>query len=391
MKNLFLTSQKGAVAVIFAIVLTVLMGFVGFAIDIGNLCNIRTRMQNAVDAAVCGGGLKLPDQNQAQTQANALITSNGFDPANATVTFTADTQRNPVPSAPEINCSLTNNVPTYFMGLFGLKTVAITTKAEGILQNGTAGGPFKYAILSGDPNNPLTLSGAGLQVTGSVHANNVLKVTGSGITISHAAEGLKGVNISGAGNNIGSAGADTLSDITIGGAGNKVGSLTDGVTNVDIPDYSQQIKDIAIANNNIYNSGKIFSGAGISVNNNVYVQGDATIDGAGFTDTGAILADGDITLTGAGMTISGSNQVCLYSENGNITVSGAGISCGNNQSSSIIYAPNGTVTFNGAGITFQGYIVAQNVVCNGAGLKINGTGFPVTSLPAANSHVKLIE
>ena len=53
MKKYFWKSQEGAAAVIVALILTVLLGFVGLAIDTGNLYVIRTQMQNAVDAAVC--------------------------------------------------------------------------------------------------------------------------------------------------------------------------------------------------------------------------------------------------------------------------------------------------------------------------------------------------
>ena len=94
MENHFLRNQKGGVAVIVALMLPVLLGFIGLAFDIGNLYCIRTQMQNAVDAAVCGGGLKLPDQGQATTQANLFITNNKFTPASGQPTFDpADTKK----------------------------------------------------------------------------------------------------------------------------------------------------------------------------------------------------------------------------------------------------------------------------------------------------------
>jgi hypothetical protein len=42
------------------------------------------------------------------------LTANNFAPANATVAFAQDTVKNPA-DAPETNCTLTTNVPTYFI------------------------------------------------------------------------------------------------------------------------------------------------------------------------------------------------------------------------------------------------------------------------------------
>ena len=70
MKKHFWKDPKGSIAVMVALMLTGLMGFVGLAVDLGNLYVVRTRMQNAVDAAVCAGGLQLTDQSKATTQAN---------------------------------------------------------------------------------------------------------------------------------------------------------------------------------------------------------------------------------------------------------------------------------------------------------------------------------
>ena len=172
MRENFWQDQKGSAMVLFSLLFAVLMGFVGIALDIGHLCVVKTKMQNAVDAAVCGGGLKLPDTSQATILAQSLITSNGFNPNDAPITFTQDTVKNPG-NLPEINCSLTNNVPTYFMGLFGFQSVSLTASAEAILQSGSASGPFNYTIFSGSETLDLILNGS-QTVTGSIHSNDDL-------------------------------------------------------------------------------------------------------------------------------------------------------------------------------------------------------------------------
>ena len=185
-------------AVLVGIMLPVLIGFLGLALDVGHLVIVRTQMQNAVDAAVCAGCLKLASpiptgQAQATTEANSILTANNFSPANAKVTFTQDTVRNPA-NALETNCSLTNNVPTYFMKVLGISTVSLAAHAEAIVESklqSYPGGPFNYTIFS---NKKLTINGTE-KIQGSAHSNAQLNVNGSqGFVITQAAEGAKGVS-----------------------------------------------------------------------------------------------------------------------------------------------------------------------------------------------------
>jgi len=376
MREHFLKSQKGAAAVIVALTLTVLMGFAGFALDIGNLYNVKTKMQNAVDAAVCAGGLELPNTSQATAQAKSLITANNFDPDSATVTFTQDTVKNPG-NAPEINCTMTHTVQTNFMGLLGFQSVRVAALAEGIIQN-TAGqsGPFNYTIFSGSPSYTLTLNGS-QTVKGSVHSNDKLLINGSS-QISGAAEGVNHVTVNGS-NDIGSVMSGSVQDITTNGS-NNIGSELGGATNIDMPDYSQQIADSAA---HVYNSSQTFNGS-VNIDGSIYVNGNVILNGS-IDSTGAVLATGNITVNGSSH-ISGSNQAFLYSSNGNITVNGSSLF--DNNSSAIIYAPNGTIIINGS-VNIHGRVIGNKVLINGSG-NFNGIDYPVTSLPAGKPHVKLI-
>ena len=156
-------------------------------------------MQNAVDAAVCAGCMQLSTpipagQGAATTEANSILTTNGFAAANATVTFTQDAQKN-ASNAPEINCTLTDSVSTYFIKVLGIATVNMTAYAEAIRVSALEkypGGPFNYAVFS---NNDLVINGSD-QIQGSVHSNGQLTVNGS-LNISQAAEGWKGVTANG--------------------------------------------------------------------------------------------------------------------------------------------------------------------------------------------------
>lgn len=355
-----------------AVVGLVLFAFLGLALDVGNLVVVKIQMQNAVDAAVSSGALNLPNQAQATAAATSLLTRKNFGSITPTVTFSQDTVKNSS-NYPEINCSLTNNVPTYFMRVLGFSTISLTATAEAILVN-NPGGPFNYTFFS---NLDLPIKGS-QNIKGSAHSNHNLTINGS-VNISGVAEGATGETINGSGN-IGSAVADTVKDIRVNGPYN-IGSESGGAKNIPLSnyDYSQQIASTATT----YNSDQTFNG-NVNINRNISVNGNVILNGS-INGTGVILATGNITVNGSA-TICGSNQLFIYSSGGNIIINASdNIACGN--SSVILYAPNGTVTVNGS-CKINGHIIANSITLNGSE-NVDGNDYPVKSLSFFN-HAKLI-
>ena len=70
---LTLKDQKGTVIVLFALTLTVLLGFTALAIDIGDLYVGRNELQNAADAAALAGALLLPDTTAAGNNSATVV------------------------------------------------------------------------------------------------------------------------------------------------------------------------------------------------------------------------------------------------------------------------------------------------------------------------------
>jgi cytoskeletal protein CcmA (bactofilin family) len=386
----FRKSQKGTVAILVGVMMPVMIGFIGLALDVANLVAVRTEMQNTVDAAVCGGCLKLTlpipgGQAQAKTEANSLIASNNFSSADATLTFTQDTVRNPA-NAPEINCTLTNAVPTHFMQVLGIATVNLNAYAEAILESKAEnypGGPFNYTIFS---NTKLTING-NEYIQGSVHSNGHLRLNGS-LTITQRAEGYTGVTATGTSLTVGSLGANTTNEIKQDG---NIPQFA-GVQNIAMPNYTQQVLDTPGLTT--YNGDQAFNG-NLNISGNIYVNGNVTIGGT-ITDTGAILATGNITVSGKS-TISGANQVFLYSSGGQITINGDD-GFGSGASSVVAYAPandgtaDGTITINGTN-HLNGHVIGNSITINGGddiyGLD-QGNDYPITSL-TLGYHAKLID
>lgn len=78
--------RRGTIAVLFAIVLVVLLGFLAVAVDTGMMLLRRTELQGAADAAVlaAAGVLAQPDVTESEVVAEALefLGTNGIDPNN---------------------------------------------------------------------------------------------------------------------------------------------------------------------------------------------------------------------------------------------------------------------------------------------------------------------
>ena len=130
--------EEGSALVVGIFSLTVLLGFLGLAMDVGNLVYTKTRMQNAVDAAAYAGGLSLPSTSSATTQATSILHSNGFPSVTPTVDFAMDATCNPS-SLPEINVSMSQTVNTFFMCLLGQSTVNLQASVKAVQVGGTAG------------------------------------------------------------------------------------------------------------------------------------------------------------------------------------------------------------------------------------------------------------
>ena len=358
----YLQDQKGAILVLFSLMLVVLLLFVGLVIDVGNLYVQRIKMQNTADAAVGSGALQLSGgQALAITAAKTAISKNGFNQNIATIDFNVDTVHNKGGS-PEINVTLTQNVPTYFMLLAGFPTVKISVLSKGITSGG--GGPFGYGVFSGGTNT-LNLNYATYK--GSVYSGGNLNFNGGGIKV----EGS----------------VDAIGSVTgYPGNGNTVtGSVKTHTTPQIMPDYTSLISSAATK----YNAGGGTYSLNGTIANSAYVtNGNVTIGNTStttFSNTEVIMADGNITINSGNVTLGGSNQIFIYSRTGNITFNGGG---GNwNQGTVVAYAPNGTINTGGGNTPFRS-VVAKAINISGGSINVN-SNIALTSL-VLPSHVAII-
>lgn len=119
--------EAGQIIVIFVLMLTVLIGLVGIAIDVTYAWRNGLQIQRAADAAAMAGVVYLPgDIATATVRADAIATSNGYT-AGSGLTVTV----NPNPANDrQLDVTITAPVQTFFVRLFGINQWTVTRQAR---------------------------------------------------------------------------------------------------------------------------------------------------------------------------------------------------------------------------------------------------------------------
>ncbi len=128
-----ITSERGAVLPLMALMLVVLMGAAAMAIDLGWLFWQSIEIQHGADAAALAGVIYEPDQRtEAHTEALAAATTNGYDDSSAGTTVSVlDFIDDPaqVEHNGQLRVTVTHSVDTFFLPVFGLNSIDIERTA----------------------------------------------------------------------------------------------------------------------------------------------------------------------------------------------------------------------------------------------------------------------
>ena len=156
--------QTGQVLVITALCMVVLLGFVGFAIDVGHLRLVKSQMQSAADAAALAGGLEIrvcsttPGCSAMQAAVKTAMTENGFSGSTFLSNCTGSPGSGVTVMLNDPPCSnksdpnsgntkyveavVTENVTTSFSRIFGFNNIKVSARAEAM----RGIGPCIYAL-----------------------------------------------------------------------------------------------------------------------------------------------------------------------------------------------------------------------------------------------------
>ncbi len=170
-------SQRGQMVVITALLVPVLLGLVGIALDAGLLISERTKLQRAADAAALAGAGGLPDYSTATTMALQWSGENDYSHGEGSTIVNVTTNYDGDPD--KIEVEIDSEASTVFLKIFGLNSVPVSARAVALRDTG--GG--YYTIFANDNtcngSDTLVVSGSAIAVQGRVHSNALLRVSGS--------------------------------------------------------------------------------------------------------------------------------------------------------------------------------------------------------------------
>lgn len=116
-------NNKGSISIILCIAMVVLLGFTAYTVDIGLIYIEKTKLCNAIDAAVLAASLELPQNpTNARVVAMDYISKNDVDPNGVVIGISADNK--------SIEIDGIRNVKHLFAPVIGIDSSNITGSAK---------------------------------------------------------------------------------------------------------------------------------------------------------------------------------------------------------------------------------------------------------------------
>lgn len=172
-----LREEKGSVAVIMALMFTVLMGFASLVVDVGNLYLNKSRLSNIADAAALAAAQDLPGE-----PAQAVLTADNYAASNGSPGDRVQASVNSGNTV--VTVTVTRTVPLFFAKVFNLLSsdVSATSRAANQVVTGISGTvPFSVEKQNFIYGNLYTLKEGG--GSGSNGDYGALSLGGSGASV----------------------------------------------------------------------------------------------------------------------------------------------------------------------------------------------------------------
>ncbi|MCR5704624.1 MAG: Tad domain-containing protein [Eubacterium sp.] len=156
--------ERGATAVIVALMLVVLLGAVALVVDLGRGYTLKAQMQSACDLAALAGAKKLPDQTQANLVAKQFAKDNGFDSASVEI----------LDGGTKVKVSIKQTENTLFAGVLGVNKMDVGCHAIAGIDASPVSQKinpfFNYLLFHSGTTGTMTISSS-LEAYGSIHSN----------------------------------------------------------------------------------------------------------------------------------------------------------------------------------------------------------------------------
>jgi len=328
-KHLRLRAEKGAIIILTALLLPLILATTGFAIDLGNVYIHHSQLQNMADAAALAGASKLGvSAAEAKRLASAYVDANQ---TNLTVSATADPETPWKNDAKKIRVTLTQAVPTYFLHYFVSNDFHITAHATAAYTAGSGGYSLFDNLISAGSNGLYFANSNGKTLDGKIEYSN---------DYSHQ---------------------DTISTST--GTPNDI--TRNAALNLAPSDLTAYIQSLASSVTKLDQNHQNFTLSQLTSKVTYAVQASSITVDTPALDVEIIIVDGNASNFNYSGTVdmkTTNKMVILFSLNGDISLS---IPSGSSNFRGIVYAPNGTVIVNGNGGNFYGSIVGKRVEIQG--------------------------
>ncbi len=385
---IFLRDESGQSLIIFALTITLLLGFLAVVVNIGLYSYKKQMLQNAADAAALAGAQELPQTLAASAAALSIAMKNGVgeDEVKIEVPYNGDS------SLIEVTCE---SGPDYVLkNILGFNQKTISASA---LAQKSSDSCFDYGVFSSSMN----IQGSNSKIYGNIHVNGDFSISSANITITGDVMCSGNVNISGS--NISVKGLCQGKKVVVGYGLDVPNRLEKAADVQEMPDISPPLRSAAVAAGSYYSSSVTLNSWEntfyLTPNSPVYIDGNLTINGQLIVNgqgiiyaTGSISVSNDVILNGEGASLmlyassSASNAI-------NLT---GGIITKNSTSTSphcILYAPNGghNLPALNPSIPITGAIIGNRVVLNSGISIISDPGQAVENGAVVKGTVKLIQ
>jgi hypothetical protein len=156
--------ESGQAAIMAVLGLTCILGFVGFATDVGVLLHAKRNLQIAADAAALAGANEITiDSTQIVAAGKAASATNGFTDGSNSVTVAINNPPSLGPHATGPNKAIyveaivTQTQPTFFMRVLGFTSMPVSARA--VAFNGANNGSGCLHALNGSAPDTINLQG----------------------------------------------------------------------------------------------------------------------------------------------------------------------------------------------------------------------------------------
>ena len=352
--------ESGQTLILVALGLTCILGFVGFATDVGVLLHAKRNLQIAADAAALAGANQINiDSTKIVAAAKAASAQNGFTDGVNSVTVTPSNGPADGPhagNASYVEAIVTQTQPTFFMRLFNFTSMPVSARA--VAFNGANNGSGCLHALNNNAPDTINLQG---HFTVDAPGCQVLDNSSDpcGLDFTGAAGNLTAGSVSVAGGSCGHVSDSNPPPV-------KGPQVSDPLANTYKPLTAAQVGTCSAPPSG-NNWGPAAAGGTVCYSGNISINNNVVLAKGTYVFTGSLGLQGHGSITGPTVSstdTTGTAGVTIYLKgpNGNMDMGGSG---------------NSNISLSGGSAAFPNVVIYQEPTDTHT---VNMEGTPVSAL-----------